>query len=159
MKKKRKKLKLINKKRSEKEKNEKGEALGAFKVVSYYDNLHYEEIISYIIKYNEEEEKKYYKLIVPNIPVIKQNIESELRKQIASNNSKHKLSCFITIKYMLTVDDPEEKKVKIEPRYFNSDIINLTSSHFISGFINDLINSFENKRTSKSKKWIKFKIR
>ena len=77
----------------ERKKNEKGEALGTFKVVSYYDNLHYKEIISYIIKYSEEEEeKKYYKLIVPNIPVIKQNIESELRKQIASNNSKHKLS-------------------------------------------------------------------
>ena len=41
------------------------------------------------------------------------------------------------------MDNPEEKEVKIEPRYFNSDIINLTSSHVISGFINDLINSFE----------------
>jgi len=41
------------------------------------------------------------------------------------------------------VDNPEEEKVKIEPRYFNSDIINLTSSHVISGFINDLIKSFE----------------
>ena len=144
MKKKRKKLKSTKKKKSEKEeKNEKGEALGAFKVVSYYDNLHYEEISSYIIKYSEEEEKKYYKIIVPNIPVVKQNIESELRKQIASNNSKHKLSCFITIKYMLTVDDAEEKKVKIERRYFNSYIINLTSSHVISRFINNLINSFE----------------
>ena len=128
----------------ERKKYEPGHALGAFKVVSYYDNLHYEEIISYIIKYSEEEEeKKYYKLIVPNIPVIKQNIESELRKQIASNNSKHKLSCFITIKYLMQVDEPEEKKVKIEQRYFNSDIINLTSSHVISGFINYLIKSFE----------------
>ena len=78
----------------ERKKNEKGEALGTFKVVSYYDNLHYE----------------YDGIIFPNIPVIKQNIESELRKQIASNNSKHKLSCFITIKYLIQVDNPEEKK-------------------------------------------------
>ena len=111
-------------KEQRKKKNEKGEALGTFKVVSYYDNLHY----------------LYNGIIFPNIPVIKQNIESELRKQIASNNSKHKLSCFITIKYMLTVDDPEEKKVKIERRYFNSYIINLSSSHVISSFINNLIN-------------------
>ena len=145
MKKKRKKLKSTKKKNSEKEKkNEKGEALGTFKVVSYYDNLHYEEIISYIIKYSEEEEeKKYYKLIVLNIPVIKQNIESELRKQIASNNSKHKLSCFITIKYLMQEFDPFEKTLKITTRYFNSYTISLTSSHVISGFINDLIKSFE----------------
>ena len=75
----------INKQEKVRERNkyEKGEALGAFKVVSYHDNLHYE----------------YDGIIFPNIPLIKQNIESELRKQIASNNSKHKLSCFITIKY------------------------------------------------------------
>ena len=78
----------------ERKKYEPGQALGAFKVVSYYDNLHYE----------------YDGIIFPNIPLIKQNIESELRKQIASNNSKHKLSCFITIKYLIQVDNPEEKK-------------------------------------------------
>jgi len=110
----------------ERKKYEPGQALGAFKVVSYYDNLHY----------------FYDGIIFPNIPLIKQNIDSELRKQIASNNSKHKLNCFITIKYLMQVDEPEEKKVKIEQRYFNSDIINLTSSHVISGFINDLIKSF-----------------
>ena len=56
----------------ERKKYEPGQALGAFKVVSYYDNLHY----------------FYDGIIFPNIPLIKQNIESELRKQIASNNSK-----------------------------------------------------------------------
>ena len=125
----------------ERKKYEQGQALGSFKVVSYHDILHYEKIVPFISSFSGE--KIYYEVLVPNIPVIKQNIESELRKQIASNNSKHKLSCFITIKYMLTVDDPEEKKVKIEQRYFNSDIINLTSSHVISGFINYLIKSFE----------------
>ena len=38
--------------------------------------------------------------------------------------------------------DPIELTSVIIPRYFNS-IINLTSSHVISGFINDLIKSFE----------------
>ena len=52
---------------------------------------------------------------------------------------------------MIQVDNPEEKKVKIEPRYFNSDIINLTSSHVISGFINNLINSFEQELESAQK--------
>jgi hypothetical protein len=64
-------------------------------------------------------------------------------KQIASNNSKHKLSCFITIKYLMREDDPLEEKPRIILRYFNSNIINLTSSHVISGFINNLIKSFE----------------
>jgi hypothetical protein len=133
----------INKKEKvrERKKFEHGQALGTFKVVSYYDNLDYTIIETGIDPISGEEFS--FEVVVPNFPVIKQNIESELRKQIASNNSKHKLSCFITIKYMLTMDDPEEKKVKIEQRYFNSDIINLTSSHVISGFINDLIKSFE----------------
>ena len=143
MKKKRKKLKSTKKKKSEKEKNEKGEALGAFKVVSYYDNLHYEEIATFIIEYSGKGENKYYKVLVPNIPVIKQNIESELRKQIASNNSKHKLSCFITIKYLMLEYDELEQKSDIITRYFNSYIISLTSSHVISGFINDMITAFE----------------
>ena len=125
----------------ERKKYEPGKALGVFKVVSYYDNLDYIIMETGIDPISGEE--FYFDVVVSNFPVIKQNIESELRKQIASNNSKHKLSCFITIKYMLTVDDPEEKKVKIEPRYFNSYIINLTSSHVINGFINNLINSFE----------------
>ena len=84
-----------------------------------------------------------FEVVVPNFPVIKQNIESELRKQIASNNSKNKLSCYITIKYLMMYLDPEEKIPEIQERYFNSDIISLTSSRVISGFINDLINAFE----------------
>ena len=82
-----------------------------------------------------------FEVVVPNFPVIKQNIESELRKQIASNNSKNKLSCFITIKYLMLHID-EDLKIIVE-RYFNSHIISLTSSHVISGFINDMIISFE----------------
>ena len=41
----------INKKEKvrERKKYEQGEALGAFKVVSHHDNLHYEEIASFII--------------------------------------------------------------------------------------------------------------
>ena len=82
-------------------------------------------------------QKIYFKIVVPNIPVIKQNIESELRKQITANNSKHKLSCFITIKYLIQSGEV------LKPRYFNSYVINLTSTHVISGFINDVIISFE----------------
>ena len=100
----------INKKEKVRERKayEKGQALGSFKVVSYYDNLHYEKIAPFIASFSRE--TIYYEVLAPNIPVIKQNIESELRKQIASNNSKHKLSCFITIKYLIQVDNPEEKK-------------------------------------------------
>jgi hypothetical protein len=89
---------------------EKGEALGVFKVVNYYDNL------DYIVEDDDFDiddvtgEKFNIQIVVPNIPVIKQNIESELRKQIASNKSKHKLSCNITIKHLIQEDDPIEKK-------------------------------------------------
>ena len=133
----------------ERKKYEPGEALGTFKIVTFYDNLHYEMIVTAIDPITKE--KIYYKIVVPNIPVIKQNIESELRKQITANNSKHKLSCFITIKYLMqtgeVVDINDEGNIKskiiIEPRYFNSYVINLTSTHVISGFINDVIISFE----------------
>ena len=43
----------------------------------------------------------------------------------------------------MTYIDPEEKISVITERYFNSDIISLTSSHVISGFINDMITAFE----------------
>jgi hypothetical protein len=95
---------------------EKGGALGSFEVVSYYDNLHSKKIIPGIDPVSGE--KIYYEIVVPNIPVIKQNIESELRKQIASNNSKHKLSCFIAIKYLMQGDDAEAKNHKL-----NQDIL------------------------------------
>ena len=73
--------------------------MSVFKVVNFYDNLHYEIIVesageSWRVFDNKLIwEKAYEKIVVPNIPVIKQNIESELRKQITANNSKHKLSC------------------------------------------------------------------
>ena len=51
----------------ERKKYEPGEALGTFKIVNFYDNLHYEMI-----------EQELGKIVVPNIPLIKQNIESEL---------------------------------------------------------------------------------
>ena len=58
---------------------EKGEALGVFKIVSYYDDL------DYIIEDDDDfdindvtGEKFNIQIVFPNIPVIKQNIESEL---------------------------------------------------------------------------------
>ena len=65
----------------ERKKKGKGEALGMFKVVSYYDNLYYEQMVG-----------QNMSIIMPNIPIIKQLIDTELRRQISSNNSKHKLS-------------------------------------------------------------------
>jgi hypothetical protein len=67
----------------ERKKYEKGikDALEAFKVVSFYDNLYYELRVEGGGTIN-----------VPNIPVIKSLIENELRKQIEQNNSKNKLS-------------------------------------------------------------------
>ena len=67
----------------ERKKYEPGHALGAFKVVNFYDNLHYEMTVPGIDAVTKE--KVYYKIVVPNIPVIKQNIESDLRKQITAN--------------------------------------------------------------------------
>ena len=60
-----------------------GKALESFKVVSFYNSLYY---ITDGIS-------------ITNLPVIKQYIESELRKQLSLNNSKQKLSCFVTTKY------------------------------------------------------------
>ena len=62
---------------------------GKFKVVKYYDNL---DLLLYA-------EQMGMRIIVPNEPVIKNFIDTSLRKQIAENNSKEKLKCFITIKY------------------------------------------------------------
>ena len=78
----------INKKEKvrERKKFEHGQALGTFKVVSYYDNLDYTIIETGIDPISGEEFS--FEVVVPNFPVIKQNIESELRKQIASNSSK-----------------------------------------------------------------------
>ena len=68
------------------------EALGSFKVVSFYDNLYYK-----VIKDDEViKDAKKLGIPVPNYPVIKSLIENELRKQIEQNNSKNKLSGFIT---------------------------------------------------------------
>ena len=64
---------------------EPGAALGSFKVVSFYDNL----------------TTSLSQIRVPHLPVIKQYIETELRKQISLNNSKLKLSGFVTIKYIV----------------------------------------------------------
>ena len=66
---KKKEIKII---KQEKVRERKGEALGSFKVVSYYDNLHYEKIETFIDAVSKE--KIYYEIIVPNILVIKQNI-------------------------------------------------------------------------------------
>ena len=115
----------------DRKKYEKGEALGAFKIVVFEDHLYYEQII------------KDMKIVVPNIPVIKQLIDNELRKQIMYNNSKNKLSSFVSIKYTLLVGDAIEKKSDFVDRYFNSDIQVLNTTHSINNFINNIIASFE----------------
>ena len=123
----------------ERKKNEKGDALGAFKVVSYYDNLWY----------------KIDGIAIPNYPVIKQYIETELRQQIANNNSKNKLSGFVTIKYLVSVDVDEYVESKeydgmehttsvLAKRYFNSEMAAFNSSSMLRNFITNLIVSFEN---------------
>ena len=116
----------------DRKKYEKGEALGAFKIVVFEDHLYYEQVF-----------KEDIKVLVPNIPVIKQLIENELRKQIMYNNSKNKLSSFISIKYTLLVGDAIEKKSDFVNRYFNSDIQVLNTTHSINSFINNIIASFE----------------
>jgi hypothetical protein len=75
---------------------------------------------------------------VPNYTVIKQLIESELRRQIETNNSKHKLSGFVTIKYTVESEGEEVN------RYFNGEIAVFNSSHVIHSFIVNLISAFEN---------------
>ena len=72
-----------------------------FKVVTYYDNL---TLISVTLHNGHVAGENK----VPNIPMIKQLIENDLRKQIELNNHKYKLSCFITIKY----DNPNPKQLK-----------------------------------------------
>ena len=103
------------------------DALEAFKVVSFYDNLYYE--------LNVEGEGR---ITVPNIPVIKNLIENELRKQIEQNNSKNKLSGFITIDCIF------KKGIEQKKLFFNSDTSSFISTKMISGFINNLVSSFEN---------------
>ena len=78
------------------------EALGSFKVVSFYDNLYHTVI-------QDDNSIK-----VPNYPVIKSLIENELRKQIEQNNSKTKLSGFVTIVCLFTVGDADEKTVEVK---------------------------------------------
>ena len=75
-------------------------------------------------------------IAVPNISLIKNLIENELRRQIASNNSKHKLSCFISIKFTMLVIQTEDVDIEQE-RWFNSSITNLTSTHVLNSFINE----------------------
>ena len=108
-----------------------GESLGSFKVVSFYDNL--TTLIGQIR--------------VPHLAVIKQYIETELRKQISLNNSKHKLTGFVTIKYIVQEDDNDDGEMTQlftpnEFRYFNSDMVNLTNTHILSNFTNDVATQF-----------------
>ena len=84
----------------DRKKYEKGEALGAkFKVNKYYDNLD--------MLMNTEVGNKNIRIVVPHDVVIKQYIDSNLRKQIEINNSKEKLKCYIAIQYKLCVDNKE----------------------------------------------------
>ena len=128
----------INKQERIRERNkyEKGEALGAFKVVSYFDNLWYDHAYTATDKITNK--PKLIIINVPNYTVIKQLIESELRRQIETNNSKHKLSGFVTIKYTVESEGEEVN------RYFNSEIAVFNSSHVIHSFIVNLISAFEN---------------
>ena len=81
----------------ERKKTEKGEALGAkFKINKYYDNLD--------MLLNIENGDR---IVVPHDVVIKQYIDSNLRKQIEVNNSKEKLKCYIAIEYKLCEDTPD----------------------------------------------------
>ena len=128
----------VNKKEiiRDRKKYEKGEALGSFKVVSYYDNLWYEQ--AYTTIDDKTKRPKMILINVPNYTIIKQLVETELRHQIQLNNSKHKLTCYITIKYIIDNDGDEEE------RFFNSQVVVLNSSHMIHSFVNNLISSFEN---------------
>jgi hypothetical protein len=119
----------------ERKKYEKGikDALEAFKVVSFYDNLYYELRVEGGGTIN-----------VPNIPIIKSLIENELRKQIEQNNSKNKLSGFVTIDVTFLVGNGDEQTTEKQKRFFNSDTSSFVSSKMIGGFINNLVSSFEN---------------
>ena len=116
----------------DRKKYEKGikNALESIKVVSFYDDLYYEVV------------QDGMRIKVPNISVIKSLIESTLRKQIEENNSKNKLSGFVTIlvKFKIVGD---EKTVTQEKRFFNSETSSFHSSKMISGFINNMVSSFE----------------
>ena len=128
----------INKKEKirERKKGEHGKALQAFKIVYFHDNFNYKkaEKVHDIIIY----------ITVPNYPVIKQYIENELRNQIQNNNSKNKLSGYITIKYYMITGRHKTTNEEIrDNRYFNSKIQSLTSSHILLNYINNLIVEFE----------------
>ena len=111
--------------------HELGVALGLFKVVQFYDNSTF----------------SIGQILVSNIPVINKYIESELRKQASLKNSKHKLSAFVTIEYVVNQDDcVDGKMTKIfNPngfRYSNNDMINLTSKYNLCNFTNYLVSRF-----------------
>jgi hypothetical protein len=118
----------------DRKKYEKGikNALESFKVVSFYDDLDYEVI------------ENGMKIKVPNIPVIKSLIESTLRKQIEENNSKNKLSGFVTMKCLFIVSNSDENTTEQSVRFFNSDTTSFNSSKMIGGFINNMVSYFEN---------------
>ena len=94
------------------------------------------------------------RIVVPNEPVIKSYIDTSLRKQIAENNSKEKLKCFITIKYNLCEDIPKntrlinngfrESIVDLEKRFTNGLIFTLNSSAIIGNIQNQIIDEFNN---------------
>ena len=71
----------------ERKKYEPGQALGAFKIVYYYDNLYYKMLKEFVD--GETFTIRLIEIAVPNISLIKNLIENELRRQIASNNSKN----------------------------------------------------------------------
>ena len=117
----------VNSKQSERQrkKYEKGEALGAkFKINKYYDNLD--------MLMNVEVGNKNIRVVVPHDVVIKQYIDSNLRKQIEINNSKEKLKCYIAIEYKLCDDTPDN--VNLINRDMRENIQD-TITHWTNGLI------------------------
>jgi hypothetical protein len=61
---------------------------------------------------------RFIEIGIPNNTVIKNLIDNKLRRQITSNNSKNKLSCFISIKFTMLIIQTDGDETE-EERWFN----------------------------------------
>jgi hypothetical protein len=86
---------------------------------------------------------RFIDIEIPNKTVIKNLIDNELRRKITSNNSKNKLSCFISIKFTMLLIHTDWTETE-EERWFNSSTTSLTSTHVLNNFINNVIVEFKN---------------
>ena len=92
---------------------------------------------------NETFSSRFIEIGIPNNTVIKNLIDNELRRQITSNNSKNKLSCFISIKFTMLIVHKDLNETE-DVRWFNSFTTSLTSTHVLNSFIKNVIVEFEN---------------